>query len=56
MPFSPDDQGFKNELTAFVQQLQSLGWTDGKYLRIDARWSGGDSQKMQDYAKELVTP
>jgi putative ABC transport system substrate-binding protein len=54
MPFSPDDQEGKNELTAFAQQLQSLGWTDGKNLRIDYRWSGGDSQKMQDYAKELV--
>src|SRR5271155_3600982 len=54
MPFSSDDQEVKNELTAFAQQLQSLGWTDGKNLRIDSRWSGGDSQKMQDYAKELV--
>jgi putative tryptophan/tyrosine transport system substrate-binding protein len=54
MPFSPDDQEIKNELTAFPQQLQSLGWTVGKNLRIDYRWSGGDSQKLQDYAKELV--
>jgi ABC-type uncharacterized transport system substrate-binding protein len=54
MPFSPDDQEIKKELTAFPQQLQSLGWTVGKNLRIDYRWSGGDSQKLQDYAKELV--
>jgi putative ABC transport system substrate-binding protein len=54
MPSSPDDHEVKNELTAFAQQLQTLGWTDGKNLGIESRWSGGDSQKMQDYAKELV--
>jgi ABC-type uncharacterized transport system substrate-binding protein len=54
MPSTPDDQEVRNELTAFAQQLQSLGWTDGKNIRIDYRWSSGDSQKMQDYAKELV--
>jgi putative ABC transport system substrate-binding protein len=40
--------------TAFAQQLQTLGWTAGKNLHIDYRWSGGDSQKLQAYAKQLV--
>ena len=54
MPFSPDDQEVKKELTAFIKQMQSLGWTEGGNLRVDYRWSGGDIQKMQAYAKELV--
>lgn len=54
MPFSPDDQEVKKELAAFTGQMQSLGWTEGGNLRIDYRWSGGDSQKTQAYAKELV--
>ena len=54
MPFSPDDQEVKKELAAFTRQMQSLGWTEGGNLRVDYRWSGGDSQKTQAYAKELV--
>jgi putative ABC transport system substrate-binding protein len=54
MPSLPDDQEVKKELAAFTRQMQSLGWTEGGNLRIDYRWSGGDSQKMQVYAKELV--
>jgi putative tryptophan/tyrosine transport system substrate-binding protein len=54
MPFLPDDQEVKTELAAFTGRLQSLGWTEGGNLRVDYRWSGGDSQKMQAYAKELV--
>jgi putative ABC transport system substrate-binding protein len=54
MPSSPDDQEVKKELAVFTRQMQSLGWTEGGNLRVDYRWSGGDSQKTQAYAKELV--
>jgi putative ABC transport system substrate-binding protein len=54
MPSAPDDQEVKKELAAFTKQMQSLGWTEGGNLRVDYRWSGGDSQKTQAYAKELV--
>jgi putative ABC transport system substrate-binding protein len=54
MPSFPDDQEVKKELAAFIKQMQSLGWTEGGNLHIDYRWSGGDSQKTQAYAKELV--
>src|SRR5262249_56527854 len=39
---------------AFGQGLQQLGWTDGRNIRIDARWSGGDDAKMRKSAAELV--
>ena len=54
MPFSSDDKEVKNEVAAFVQQLQSLGWTDGGNLRIDYRWSAGGSEKLRTAARELV--
>ena len=54
MPFSADDPEIKNELAVFVQELQRSGWTDGGNLHIDYRWSSGDSQKLQAYAKELI--
>jgi putative tryptophan/tyrosine transport system substrate-binding protein len=54
MPFSPDDPQVRYDLTAFAQQLQKLGWTEGLSLQTEYRWSGGDSDKLQAYANELV--
>jgi putative tryptophan/tyrosine transport system substrate-binding protein len=34
--------------------MQQLGWTAGKNLQIDYRWSGGDLALMQAQAKELI--
>jgi putative tryptophan/tyrosine transport system substrate-binding protein len=41
-------------LTAFVQSLQQLGWTDGQNVRIDYRWAAGDAERIRRYAVELV--
>src|SRR5262249_26254829 len=43
------------ERAAFVQELQKLGWLDGRNLRIDTRWANpADPESMHRYAKELV--
>jgi putative ABC transport system substrate-binding protein len=39
---------------AFLQTLQQLGWTDGRNVRIDVRWTGGEADDTRKYAKELV--
>lgn len=31
-----------------------MGWTDGRNLRIDYRWSAGNPERMQTLAKELT--
>jgi putative ABC transport system substrate-binding protein len=49
-----DDADGKARLAAFVQGLQQLGWTDGRNVRIDTRWGGGDADRMRRYAAELV--
>jgi ABC-type uncharacterized transport system substrate-binding protein len=41
-------------LAAFLQGLQQLGWTDGRNVRIEARWSGGKTDDARRYASELV--
>jgi putative tryptophan/tyrosine transport system substrate-binding protein len=41
-------------LTAFVQGLKELGWTDGGSVRIDIRWSAGDAERNRSTAAELV--
>jgi putative tryptophan/tyrosine transport system substrate-binding protein len=49
-----DDPDVMNRVTAFVQALQPLGWTAGRTMRIDYRWSAGDSAATRKYADELV--
>jgi putative ABC transport system substrate-binding protein len=40
--------------TAFVERLQLLGWTDGRNVHVDARWSAGNAADTRKYAEELV--
>ena len=44
----------QSRMAAFLQGLQQLGWTDGRNIRIDVRWSGGDDAKIRKNAAELV--
>src|SRR5262245_2328266 len=39
---------------AFRQALNVLGWIEGRNIRIDYRFAGGDSSRVQTYAAELV--
>ena len=49
-----NDPQSKIYLDAFVQTLQKFGWTVGRNLRIDNRWTGGDPERTRKYAAELV--
>jgi len=49
-----NDPQSKIYLDAFVQTLQKLGWTVGRNLRIDNRWTGGDAERARKHAAELV--
>src|SRR5262249_32477066 len=53
-PFAADDPEGQARLTAFMQGLQQLGWTDGRSLRIDIRWGAGDAERIRRNAAELV--
>jgi putative tryptophan/tyrosine transport system substrate-binding protein len=54
MSLAADDSESSARLTAFVQGLQQLGWTDGRNVRIDIRWAAGDADRGRKYAAELV--
>jgi len=41
-------------LAAFHQGLKEVGWTAGRNLRIDFRWSSGDTAETRTLARELV--
>lgn len=40
--------------TAFEQALGRSGWVEGKNIRIDYRFAGGDPTLFKTYAEELV--
>src|SRR5262245_28846147 len=54
MNLTADDPESQRRVVAFVQQLQQLGWTDGRNLRLDARWSAGDAERIRKNTAELV--
>jgi len=54
MNLAADDPEGQTRITAFVQGLQQLGWTEGHNVRIDYRWGAGDAEHFRRYAAELV--
>ena len=54
MPFAESDPGYQGSITSFREALVKLGWVEGRNLRIDYRWAGGDVGKLPGYAAELV--
>jgi len=54
MTFSEDTPGAKVWLAAFQDELQRLGWGQGRNIAIEKRWGSNDQQRLQTYAAELV--
>jgi len=54
MPFTENDPEFQGSMTTFRDALVQFGWVEGRNLRIDYRWAGGDVGKLTGYAEELV--
>src|SRR5262249_25593519 len=51
---SADDSDEQARLTGFLQGLEEWGWSDGRNVRIDVRWSAADPDRRRRYAAELV--
>jgi len=49
-----NDPDQKRRLSAVTQALADLGWADGRNVRMDLRWSGGDPNRIRALARELV--
>jgi putative ABC transport system substrate-binding protein len=52
--YSESDPEAQARVRAFREELQKLGWTEGRNIRIDARWATSDAALMQRFAQELV--
>jgi len=53
-PAAADDARFQTLVGAFLQELQSLGWSIGRNLRMDVRWGTADAATIAGHAAELV--
>jgi putative ABC transport system substrate-binding protein len=51
---SSDDPQAQKGVAAFLEALQSMGWTDGRNAQIDIRWGSNDLDDQRKYATELV--
>jgi putative ABC transport system substrate-binding protein len=50
-----DDPDTQTRITAFLQGLQQLGWTEGRNVRINTRWGASDPDRIRGYVAELTT-
>src|SRR6516165_2170280 len=53
MGFADDAEG-QARVKGLQQGLQELGWIEGRNVRIDYRWTGGDATRVRTYVAELV--
>jgi len=54
MPFDAQDSFGREIVAALREGLNGRGWTEGRNVRIDARWIGRDDERRSAYAAELV--
>ncbi len=47
----PEGQAY---MAAFREELQKLGWSDGRNIRINYRWAAIDQELLQRFSKEIV--
>jgi putative ABC transport system substrate-binding protein len=55
MNLTADDPIAKARIDALQQSLQQLGWTEGRNLQVDYRWTAGGDDELRRYAEALVT-
>jgi putative tryptophan/tyrosine transport system substrate-binding protein len=54
MAFAESDPRARAWVGAFREELQTLGWVEGRSTGIDTRWATADMEAIQRSAKELV--
>jgi ABC-type uncharacterized transport system substrate-binding protein len=54
MHSTPDEPEAQLRVAAFLQGLQEAGWSVGRNVRIETRWSAGDAARLRKDAAELV--
>jgi putative ABC transport system substrate-binding protein len=55
MDTTESDSDGQARIGAFRDVLRGLGWIEGRNIRVDYRWGGGDVERTRAYAAELVS-
>jgi putative tryptophan/tyrosine transport system substrate-binding protein len=55
MSTAADDPEGQGRIGAFLQALQHLGWTDGRNLRIETRWTAGNAANVRKHVADLLS-
>ena len=50
MDLAEQDAEGQTRVAAFRKGLQDLGWTEGRDVKFDTRWTAGDPARMRRYA------
>ena len=53
MPDDETDPIWRPRISALTQALADVGWIDGRNVRIDLRWGGGDINRIRALAQEF---
>jgi putative tryptophan/tyrosine transport system substrate-binding protein len=53
-PIPPNAPGAKAREAAFLDGMRQAGWTPGRDVAVDIRWTGGDDAETQKQAAEIV--
>jgi putative ABC transport system substrate-binding protein len=54
LPATADDSEYPHLLASFLAGLQQSGWTQGRNVRIETRWAGGNADNIRRHAAELI--
>lgn len=54
VPLAEDDPEQKGPIAAFRQELERLGWTDGRNVRFTYRYSSGGPLQFPQLVKEMI--
>jgi putative ABC transport system substrate-binding protein len=54
MAVREDDPTVQSRIAMLRQELAGFGWSEGRNLRIEWRWTGADVARARDYAADLV--
>ena len=55
MDLAEQDAEGQTRVAAFRKGLQDLGWIEGRNVKFDTRWTGGDPARMRRLAAEIVS-
>jgi putative tryptophan/tyrosine transport system substrate-binding protein len=54
LPATAEDTRFQLFVAAFLKELAQLGWTKGRNVRIDTRWTSANAAEIRRHAGELA--